>query len=239
MKLVHGRTFDLMLRDPTIDDQTTISMIECLLQVAQTIAYAHEQNVVHRDLKPQNVMLVRFGKVQVMDWGMAKDIGDHQEVGADFAYLPDCPENDTQADYGFTRAGDILGTPGYMAPEQARGELDQIDKRSDVFAIGAMLFQILSGHRLSDYGSTGQVIADRASGELQPVFEAPDQIESHRELGVLCRRCLSPERNDGPSDAAQIAESINDYLTSRQQRLNHLEIERAEQQVRTAEPLNR
>src|SRR5262249_44776498 len=138
------RTLADILRDrpnPSAERGRLVAVFE---QVCQAVAYAHAQGVIHRDLKPANVMVGAFGEVQVMDWGLAKamrtaktkDTHDHGR-GINPLVL-DSPSEGTQA-------GSILGTPAYMAPEQAAGEIAKIDERSDVFGLGAVLCTILTG----------------------------------------------------------------------------------------------
>src|SRR5262249_30912296 len=109
--------------------------------VCNAVAYAHSRGVIHRDLKPQNVVLGDYGEVMVLDWGLAKVIGD---VEGD----PDAPVPVTLAPEegeSGTIAGQVLGTPAYMAPEQAEGRLDRLEARTDVYGLGAILYEILTG----------------------------------------------------------------------------------------------
>ena len=115
------------------------------------MAYAHARGVIHRDLKPSNVMVGSFGEVQVMDWGLAKVLP-RGGVVADARAGKEPPEETVIATArerlgraDLSRAGSIMGTPSYMAPEQARGEIDRIDERADVFALGSILCEILTG----------------------------------------------------------------------------------------------
>ena len=109
--------------------------------ICQTMAYAHARGVIHRDLKPSNVMVGSFGEVQVMDWGLAKVLprggavedasaGHTKDQGTVIATARSGSDSD------LSQAGSVMGTPSYMAPEQARGEGDQVDERADVFALG-------------------------------------------------------------------------------------------------------
>ena len=118
--------------------------------VCQTMAYAHARRVIHRDLKPANVMVGSFGEVQVMDWGLAKVLpeGGIADEKRPARQRGDAHRDGTQrivGDGSESQAGSVLGTPSYMAPEQARGEVERIDERADVFGLGAILCEILTG----------------------------------------------------------------------------------------------
>ncbi len=147
MKLVRGRTLAALLAErpsPTHDLPRFLSIFE---QVCQTVAYAHARRVIHRDLKPSNVMVGSFGEVQVMDWGLAKVLPEggvaDERKRADSE--TEVRTSRTESSGAESQAGSVLGTPAYMAPEQARGEVDRIDERADVFGLGAILCEILTG----------------------------------------------------------------------------------------------
>ena len=173
MKLVKGRTLAALLHertDPAHDLPRFLSIFE---QVCQTMAYAHARGVIHRDLKPSNVMVGSFGEVQVMDWGLAKVLprgGIADEAGAQ-------PVQETvimtvrsgSAGSGSeSQAGSVLGTPAYMAPEQARGEVERIDERADVFGLGAILCEILTGRPPLRRDRRGKRSAARRRGATWP-----------------------------------------------------------------------
>ena len=169
MKLVKGQTLASLLARRGAEPDLP-RFLSIFASVCQTMAYAHSRGVIHRDLKPSNVMVGPFGEVQVMDWGLAKVLpkdGPRKEVVAP-------PVNETvvatirsMGESDLSQAGSVLGTPAYMAPEQARGETDAIDRRSDVFALGSILCEILTECRRSHRASRSRSF-DRRRGRTRP-----------------------------------------------------------------------
>ena len=150
MKLVKGHTLAQLLeaRDGPGDDRPRFLTI--FEAVCQTMAYAHARGVIHRDLKPSNVMVGSFGEVQVMDWGLAKvlprgGVADDVRQARTNARKRSSPRPAAARRLRPSRGRSVLGTPSYMAPEQARGEIERVDERSDVFALGSILCEILTG----------------------------------------------------------------------------------------------
>ena len=152
MKLVKGRTLAEISQGSRRARPTAAAAVVDLRAVCQTVAYAHARGVIHRDLKPSNIMVGAFGEVQVMDWGLAKVLARGGAVDDAGTLTPE-PDGDASvvrtarsgSDADASRAGSVLGTPGYMAPEQARGELDRVDERADVFGLGSILCEVLTG----------------------------------------------------------------------------------------------
>jgi serine/threonine protein kinase len=145
MKRVRGKSLRAVLdklrqgHEGTLADFTQARLLNTLLKVCDAIEFAHSKGIVHRDLKPENIMVGEFGEVLVMDWGLAKQIGAADIGGFSLGVsLGASDEDSTQ-----TREGTVSGTPAYMSPEQARGNISQIDARTDVFCLGAMLYEML------------------------------------------------------------------------------------------------
>ncbi|MBI4569830.1 MAG: protein kinase [Planctomycetes bacterium] len=166
MKRVRGKPLKDSIADYHRGGKTTLMrLIDAFLKVCDAIAFAHSRGVIHRDLKPQNVMAGEFGEVQVMDWGLAKVLG-----------REDRREKRLQVDTAGVRGGSgalmtmdgaIVGTPAYMPPEQARGDVRKMSERSDIYSLGAILYEILTGVPPFQ-GGTYQILVDVAQGKLTP-----------------------------------------------------------------------
>jgi serine/threonine protein kinase len=253
MKLVKGETLSKLLAarvEPAADRGKFLGIFE---QVCQTMAYAHSRGVIHRDLKPANIMVGAFGEVQVMDWGLAKvlesgGIADEKtaqdrqkghsiiqtlrsQVGSD---MPD-----TVGSYGsygsagsHTQMGSVMGTPAYMPPEQALGEIDIMDERADVFGLGAILAEILTGQPpyVGDDGT--QVFRMASRGKLTDCFARLDASGVDADLIALTKHCLELEPQDRPRNAGELAQRITGYLESVETKLRETELERATQAAR-------
>ena len=178
MKLVKGQTLAAILgerTDPTADRPRLLAIA---LQVAQAMAYAHAKGVIHRDLKPANIMVGAFGEVQVMDWGLAKVLAEggvadeerasrSHQTPEDVTTIRTARSTGSHGSFGTqTEAGSILGTPAYMPPEQASGDVSLLDRRADVFALGAILCEILTGKPPYLGRSSEEVRRKAANGEL-------------------------------------------------------------------------
>src|SRR5262249_16555984 len=220
MKLVKGRTLEELLAQRARPEQDRPHLLKVFEQVCQALAYAHARRVIHRDLKPQNVMVGAFGEVQVMDWGLAKVLSPAQagtvspppSGGSVIGTLCATGGADTQV-------GMVLGTPGYMAPEQARGEGETLGAGCDVFGLGAILCNILTG--LPPFASESPVVRmlQAAQGDLADAFARLDACGADAELVALARRCLAAEREDRPANAGVLAAQLTAYLESVEARL--------------------
>lgn len=232
MKLIQGHTLAELLGERRGPAEDLPRFLTIFAQVCQTLAYAHNRGVIHRDLKPANVMVGAFGEVQVMDWGLAKVLDKKnpvEEAWPESVLESPRAGNVDQA----TRIGSVMGTPAYMAPEQAQGLVHLVDARSDVFGLGAMLCQILSGS--PPYAGPSDALLDARKGSLDDAFERLNQCGAELELVNLAKLCLSLEPQDRPRDAGELAESVARYQASVQQRLRGAELDRAAALVKAGE----
>jgi eukaryotic-like serine/threonine-protein kinase len=203
MKLVRGTTLEQHARD--LDTESLkLGVFE---RVADTVAFAHAHGIVHRDLKPANVMVGRFGEVLVLDWGVAKVLADAHDAQKNPPHPPSPPlplgeEERGQGGEGgradtATRLGVMLGTPGFMAPEQRSGDSARVGPRADVFALGALLFWLLTGELPPDEPS-------RASRALR-------ERRVTRRLRAIVQRCLAASPGDRYAHAGDVAADLVRY----------------------------
>jgi serine/threonine-protein kinase len=180
------------------------ALLHAFVVVCNTVGYAHSCGVLHRDLKGQNVLLGNFGEVVLLDWGLAKNLGQPEEI----ELLPSTESSDAE----LTRAGQTLGTPTAMAPEQASGLLDQIDQRTDIYGLGVILYEILTGQR-PFAGTTVQEVLRKVREEDPP---APRSLcpEIPAGLEAICRRAMARNPQDRYSTAKELADAVQQWQES-------------------------
>ncbi|MBL9020194.1 MAG: serine/threonine protein kinase [Myxococcales bacterium] len=202
MKKLTGTTLSKLLSTGG-REVTQQRLLRAFVEVCLAVEFAHVRGIVHRDLKPDNIVLGDFGEVYVLDWGVAKVIGE-DDVFADVA-SGSHDGDDSLA----THAGMQLGTPGYMAPEQVRGDLD-LDARADVYTLGCMLFEILTRTMLHPPGKPG--LASALSGvDEKPSQRAPDR-GIPPELDELVVEATHVDREQRLQTARELADGVQRYL---------------------------
>ena len=242
MRLVKGVTLADRIAEPVPDRGRLVAVF---LQVAQAVGYAHSKSVIHRDLKPANVMVGQFGEVQVMDWGLAKILGEavpRPEPQKVQAALPQHSmiETDRSSDPGsVTQAGSVLGTPAYMPPEQAAGEVEQIDERADVFGLGAILCTILTGEPPFRDKTVEAVRLRAVRGQVGDAYARLDACGADPELIALCKECLAPDRDHRPRNAGAVAVAVSAHLAAVEERMRRAERAREAAKVKAAEQRKR
>jgi tetratricopeptide (TPR) repeat protein len=252
MKLVKGRTLQALLadrRDPAEDLRRFLAIFE---EVCQTVGYAHSRGVIHRDLKPANIMVGAFGEVQVLDWGFAKVLprGGVADERASRLKAPDLTEIATVRSIGDgsnSIPGSVMGTLAYMPPEQALGQVEQMDERSDVFSLGAILTEILTG--APPYTGEGRDrLIQAAQCRLDDAHARLDACGADETLTDLARQCLSPLTSDRPRHAAAVGEVVRNHLAKAEERARasaikatraRAEADRAQQEARDQRKLRR
>lgn len=218
MKRVRGESLDDVIRGlaagvPEVSARHgRRRLLGAFATVCLAVDFAHSRGVLHRDLKPANVMLGDYGEVYVLDWGLAKVRRDHAapaEPASDGSVPPQVEAESSSA--GGTLYGSLLGTPGYMSPEQARGEVDALDERSDVYALGAILFEILHLEPLHP----GKTMAERLAATLTGItYDMPRKraADVPPELDAVWRDAAAIEPNARIGSARELAERVERYL---------------------------
>jgi tetratricopeptide (TPR) repeat protein len=218
MKLIAGRTLaDELGASGRADLPRLLGAFE---QICQTVGFAHSRGIVHRDLKPSNVMVGAFGEVLVLDWGLAKDVGDGRATGDDTEILaaPCGPASETVV-------GQVKGTPAYMAPEQARGE--PVDARADVFALGGVLAVVLTGKPPFAGETVLDTVLKAAQAEVGECFAQLDACGADAELVAVAKRCLAAQSAERYADGAAVAGAVAAYRAGVDERLRRAERDRA------------
>ncbi len=203
MLVVNGRTLHEWLRDPNVQEgpERLADTLDIFLKVCDVVAFAHSRGVIHRDLKPANIMVGEFGVVYVVDWGLALVRGEDIDLGANAAAI--------RAQMSATHGGTLY----YMAPEQAAGEGDAIDARTDVFGLGAILYEIVAGR--PPYPSDLERVALSAAvvlGDWTPLEEALGERRVSGKLVRIIERALAPSPDDRYPTVAALKEDVQAFL---------------------------
>jgi len=199
------------------DGWTIVRALGVLLRSCEAVAYAHDRGVIHRDLKPANIMVGRFGETYVMDWGLARLKEAVEMKSVRRAESPAHADAPTDGSPLMTQHGDVIGTPAYMPPEQADGRLDEIGPHSDVYAMGAILYHLLSG--LMPYGDITEgkrpeeVWKKAMSGPPTPLASIAPRHPP--ELIAICEKAMARVAADRYASMSTLADDLRAYLENR------------------------
>jgi eukaryotic-like serine/threonine-protein kinase len=234
MKMVRGRTLKAILTAARegVEAWTLERLLEVFRKTCDAVAFAHARGVIHRDLKPDNIMVGEFGEVLVMDWGLAGEIKGIE------AFAPRAPNGVPQvkrkgaidSDVELTMEGEVLGTPQYMSPEQANACCD-LDERCDVYALGGILHTILTLRPPVPKGDINDMLESVRMGKIEPFHEQPE-IEPSRTtpwripagLVAVVRKAMALEREDRFVGAVALAADVDAYLAGYATSAEHLHI---------------
>jgi len=210
MKVVRGKTLAEAIQAAS-SLRERLLLLPHFINLCQAIAYAHSRGVIHRDLKPSNVMIGEYGETVILDWGLARKQGQH-DAHAAAAAQGIMQVSGTEEPLGdATIPGTVLGTPLYMAPEQARGDVENIGERTDVYALGVILYKIITGKPPYTCSTVQEAVT-------KVTEEEPEPIETHeprapRALAAICARAMQKDPEKRYASAIRLSEDVNRFLS--------------------------
>ncbi len=221
MKLIHGDSLKHILKNinggnATASDSFSLNrLLNIFSRVCDAIAFAHSKRVVHRDLKPDNIMVGQYGEVLVVDWGLAKilrpdDVEDPMESSGDNVVVDSLRQDAGMAE--MTVDGTVMGTPAFMSPEQASGRLDLISQRTDVYALGAILYNILALRSPIQADNLGELLRKVRSGKIEPLTSAESAPWSiPQSLEKVCMKAMATKPADRYESVTQLSADIDAF----------------------------
>lgn len=227
MRIVRGDTVDVAFAAARAgtDGWTRTRALEVVLRVCDTMAFAHDKGVIHRDLKPSNVMVGKFGEVYVVDWGLAKVVGKNDAFDLrvpspnDARGVVATAPKETRLETTTVRTmdGTVMGTPSFMPPEQALGHVAELDHRADVYAIGAILYQLLTGQMpyaaVVAEGNARTVVEAVRAGAPVPVRTIDPMVP--KELAAVCAKAMARDLEARYQSVRDLAADLRAYLDQR------------------------
>ncbi len=215
MKKVRGKLLSEVINERRVDNSNDFvryrkRLLRRFSLLCNGIAYAHSRGVVHRDLKPDNIIIGEYGEIQIMDWGLAKVLSDSSVVKP--SEVSTVRNNHSMS----TMVGSIAGTPSYMSPEQARGELDKISPASDIFSLGLLLAEIITLVRV--FRSSESTVTLMQVGKAGPIDASTlnHKIKVPKELQAVIAKCTMPNPEDRYQSAEVLSDDLKAYLENRE-----------------------
>jgi serine/threonine-protein kinase len=212
MRLIRGRNLKHAIeayhrerRESRAGPLALRDLLTSFVAICNTIAYAHARRVLHRDLKPDNIVLGDFGEVIVLDWGLARLMDRAEPPGS---LLPVSVESHASPEH--TMAGQVVGTPSYLSPEQAEGRLDLLDERSDVYGLGAVLYEILTCGPPHSSGTPEEVVQRVLRDSLIPPRQRVADVP--RALEAVCLKALARGPGNRHASARELARDVEHFL---------------------------
>ncbi|MCK6439982.1 MAG: tetratricopeptide repeat protein, partial [Planctomycetes bacterium] len=227
MKFVRGRTMSDRLREINEDKKLTpasrlqerLKLLDAFVDICNAIAYSHARGVIHRDLKPQNVMMGEFGETVLIDWGLAHVKGQRDDVADRIKHDVKALSLAGDDDSKLTLDGAVLGTPAYMPPEQARGEIEHVDERSDIYSLGAILYEILAGRPPYEGGNARTVLAQVLDHAPPPITDFVK--DTPPELLAVVDKAMAREKDERFVSAREFAEEVQAFRDGRALKAYH------------------
>jgi tetratricopeptide (TPR) repeat protein len=209
MRLIRGESLEEAGRKYHAGEAgyTLRGLLTRFVAVCNAVAYAHSRGVIHRDLKPSNVMLGPYGETLVVDWGLAKVVGRESTDGAGSGELTLQPPS---GEGSLTHAGSALGTPAYMSPEQARGEVADLGPDTDIYSLGATLYTVLTGQSPVQGRDAAEILEKVRQGNWPP----PRQVKpsASKSLDAVCRKAMALEATDRYGTALELSADVERWL---------------------------
>ncbi|MCU0722005.1 MAG: tetratricopeptide repeat protein [Planctomycetes bacterium] len=233
MKLVRGQTLAAALEARGAPGEDLPRFVRLFERICQAMAYAHARGVLHRDLKPSNILLGRFGESYIVDWGFGKVLGRSEPAA------PETSETEhtivttvrTGSSGSASLTGSVMGTPAYMPPEQALGRVEELDARSDVFSLGAILAEILTGEP-PYVGERKELLLMASQARLEEAWARLAGCGADPALVDLARRCLDPRPSNRPESAGALVAALSAHFAEVRRRAEEAELAAVEERAR-------
>jgi len=206
MRLVHGRSLADWITAAQVSPTPAESICEMLgafLKVCDAVAFAHSRGVLHLDIKPENIIMEDFGTVYLMDWGLAR-LMDREQEQDDAVIVSD------EAAGGVVSG--VIGSPSYMSPEQARGEMGQLSERTDVFGLGAVLYAILAGRAPYLADTVEDVLQQARAGQVSTLPDAPLGVPALARVCLITRKAMATNPDDRHQSALELRREVQGFL---------------------------